>query len=46
MWDLLSPVNGGKHVDLVGFDVVNNPKGAFQDLPDLRNPELRYLEAR
>lgn len=36
----------GKHVDLIGFDVVNNSKRPFQNLPDLRDAKFRDLASR
>jgi hypothetical protein len=45
-WDLLCAVDDGKHVDLVGLDVVDDSEGPFQNLPDLREPEFRDLPPR
>jgi hypothetical protein len=45
-WNLLCAVDDGKHVDLIGLDVVDDSKGRFQNLPDLRDAEFRDLTAR
>jgi hypothetical protein len=32
--NLLCAVDEGKDVDLIGFDVLDDPKGPFQNLPN------------
>jgi len=38
-------VDDGKKIDLVGFDVIDDAKGPFQNLPDLRDPKFRDFAA-
>lgn len=43
---LLGGVYYGKDIDLVGLDMVDDPVGAFEDLPDLFELELRDWPSR
>ncbi len=39
-WNLLCAMDDGKHVNLIGLDVVDDSKGSLQHLPDLGDTEL------
>jgi len=46
VWNVLGTVDDSQHVDLIRLDVVDDPKGAFQYLPNLRDTEFGDLAPR
>ena len=41
--NLLSAVDDGQHVDLIGFEVVDNPERPFHNLTNLRDAKFCHL---